>query len=97
MSKWTKHKLWPILKHNDDQLVKALQRLYEFQTNSEKVTKWTMYHNAVGFNKPDSKRMSTYAIRSFYRKLTYKELAWIRPRMYKYTGQLCRIVNGEQC
>lgn len=96
MRKWTKHQMWPILKHNDDQLVKALQELFNYQTKNEKLAKWTLQHNSVGFNKPDSKRLSTYATRSFYRKLSSKEIAWIRPRMYKYVGQLCRIVNGEQ-
>mgnify|MGYP001442041069 CR=1 FL=1 len=96
MSIWTKHAMWAILKHNDDQLVKALNKLFDYQTKYEKVSKWTHHNNSVGFNKPDSKRMSVYAIRSKYRKLTPKELAWIRPKMYKYTGQLCRIANGQQ-
>lgn len=95
-TQWTKPRMWAVLKHNDDQLVKSLQKLFEFQTKYEKISKWTHLNNAVGFNKPDSKLLSTLATRSNYRKLTPKELNLLRIKLYKYTGQLCRIANNSQ-
>jgi len=93
---WTAESLWNKLSTNDSQLIKALHRLYDFQTRTEKIDRETKYFNNVGFNGTDGKFMSSLA--TFHKRFGYlssKQLFCLRKRMKKYSGQLAKIANGE--
>jgi len=92
---WTKDSMWNVLSKSDEQLVKALVKLYDFQTASEKHARDTKYFNGVGFNGTDGKFLSscsTYYMRFGY--LSKKQIYCIRKRLKKYAGQLANIANG---
>jgi len=93
---WTKESIWNVLSKNDNQLIKALHRLYDYQTRTEKIERDTKYFNNVGFNGTDGKFMSSLA--TFHTRFGYlssKQLFCLRKRMKKYAGQLAKIANGE--
>lgn len=93
---WNKDNLWTILSTNDEQLKKALLKLYDYQTRTEKAVRDTKYFNKVGFNGTDGKFMSSLA--TFLNKRGYlspKQMFCLRKRMKKYAGQLAKIANGE--
>jgi len=95
-TKWTKDSVWSKLETNDSQLIKALHKLYDFQTRTEQIARETKYFNGVGFNGTDGKFMSSLA--TFHTKFGYlssKQVYCLRKRMRKYAGQLAKIANGE--
>lgn len=70
-------------------LKETLCLLYEFQTIDEKVDEYTKHTNMVGFNKPDSTKLSPIADKfQKNRRLTGEEWNDARDRMMKYAGQL---------
>lgn len=81
---------------NDDVwLYRAIKAVFDRQTLSEQSTEHTYVTNGVGFNKPDSSRLSYYASWiQRHGKLDglHKDLA--RKKMLKYAGQLAKIANG---
>ena len=84
-----------ILARNDDQVGKALVKLYELQTEDEKANGSTHKHNSVGFNILDAEILSNFA--EFYmkhNKLTPKQLAIARKKIMKYAKQLVDIANS---
>lgn len=93
---WTKDTIWNTLSTNDDQLKKALLKLYEFQTSSEQAAQHTKYQNSVGFNGVDGKFLSNVA--EFLKRngyLSSKQIFRVRKSLRKYAGQLAKIANGE--
>lgn len=96
MKIWTVEEMKNILNKYDDQVGKALVKLYEKQTYDEKQAHETKEHNGVGFNGVDAKILTSFA--NFYKKtgfLTPKQLIIARKKIMKYAAQLCRIVNQE--
>jgi hypothetical protein len=94
---WTTNEIKSIILVNDDQLKKALVKLYAFQTQSEQTSQNTLYFNNVGFNGADGKFLSNVA--EFYNRNGYlspKQIKCVRKRLLKYSGQLAKIVNGKQ-
>ena len=53
-SNWTVEEMKDVLARNDDQVGKALVKLYELQTEDEKASGSTHKHNSVGFNVLDA-------------------------------------------
>lgn len=97
MKTWTANEIKSVILINDNQLIKALIKLYSFQTTSEQNSQDTIYFNNVGFNGADGKFLSNVA--EFYNRNRYlspKQIKCVRKRLLKYAGQLARIVNGEQ-
>jgi len=93
---WTKDEMILILSKRDDQVAKALLKLYEFQTANEQDAEETLYRNNVGFNGVDGPFLSNVA--QFYNKHGYlspKQLFRVRKALRKYAGQLAKIANGE--
>ena len=95
-------KIW--LQKSDEQLIKALIRLYEYQTESEKLSDTTVVKNGVGFNGTDAlilSSMARFAIERIARgtksaqALSEKQIAIVRKKLPKYSGQLARIANGQ--
>ena len=96
MKVWTVEEMKNILNKHDDQVGKALVKLYEKQTYDEQVNYETKENNGVGFNGVDAKILTSFA--DFYKKtgfLTPKQLVIARKKIMKYAGQLCKIVNQE--
>lgn len=73
---------------SDFQAIKALRRIYEFQTQHEKVIGETCEYNGVGFNGQDSKSLSYMAVLSYKTSLTDKQMKFIKARIGKYAMQL---------
>ena len=96
MKTWTKDEMKDILTRYDDQLCKAVVKIWEYQTADEQRVGETKEHNGVGFNGLDANILSSFA--EFYKRtgfLTPKQIVIARKKMMKYAGQLCRIANGE--
>jgi hypothetical protein len=93
---WTVDKMKEILNKYDDQVCKAIVKLYEKQTYDEQVCQDTHEQNGVGFNGLDAPILSSFA--EFYKKtgfLTPKQLIIARKKIMKYANQLCKIANQE--
>lgn len=96
MKAWTVEEIKNILNKYDDQVGKALIKLYTYQTVDEKQEHATKEHNNVGFNAADAPILTSFA--EFYQKrgfLSQKQLIIARKKIMKYAGQLCNIVNQE--
>ena len=96
MKTWTKDEMKDILTRYDDQLCRAVVKIWEYQTADEQKVGETKEHNGVGFNGTDAHILSSFA--EFYKRtgfLTQKQIVIARKKMMKYAGQLCRIANGE--
>lgn len=92
---WTKEEIWEKIQNNDKVMYRALVRLYDLQTEDEKVSKETKEHNGQGFNGYDAEIMSSFA--EFYKKtgfLTPKQKVIARKKLKKYTKQLTNIANA---
>lgn len=96
MSKiWTPEEMKEILTKRDDQVCKAIVKIYEYQTADEQSSHETKEHNGVGFNGADAPIMSSFA--EFYMKrgfLSPKQIMIARKKIMKYAGQLCKIANA---
>lgn len=94
-SNWTVEEMKDVLARNDDQVGKALVKLYELQTEDEKASGSTHEYNSVGFNSFDAEILSSFA--EFYMKyhrLSPKQLAIARKKIMKYAKQLVNIANS---
>lgn len=91
---WTKDQMKEILMKHDDQVGKALVKLYECQTKDEQRAHETKVVNGIGFNGVDAEILSSFA--EFYKNRGYlspKQLVVARKKIMKYAGQLCKIAN----
>ena len=91
---WTEDEIRDYIQTNDKVLYGAIKKLYDEQTEDEKVAGQTKHYNNVGFNGADSRFMSSVAeflIKRGY--LTEKQKFAARKRMVKYTKQLTRLAN----
>ena len=96
MKVWTKDEIKGLIESRDDAVVRGMLRIYDLQTESEKVFGDTHAHNGVGFSGVDGEIMSSfvecYNITNF---LSYKQMKIARKKMLKYAGQLTKISNKE--
>lgn len=92
---WTPEEMKDILNRYDDQVCKAVVKIYENQTSDEKSSYETKHVNGIGFNGADAAIMSRFA--EFYIRygfLSPKMMMIARKKIMKYAGQLCRIANA---
>ena len=94
---WTEGAMRRVLETSDEQLMKAVVKLYDYQTDDEKKGRETIHDNAVGFNKPDASFLTGMA--RLYsdqglEKMTDKQIAKTRKLMLKYIAQLTIIANA---
>lgn len=92
---WTKEQIVNLINTNDDAVMKAVERIYSFQTEDEKVTATTRLKNNRGFNAIDAKLMTS--IVNFYKTrgfLTKKQIEITRKKILKYSKQLTDFANG---
>lgn len=73
---------------SDTMAVKALQRIYEYQTGYEQKIQGTCMANGIGFTGSDGKILSSMAEWSKKRPLTEKQMKLVKARIGKYARQL---------
>ena len=82
-------KLRKQITEKDSQAIKALMRIYEYQTTDEKNIGETVHNNGVGFTGCDSKVLTYFAkAYSRYGRLTDQQLKSLKVRIGKYATQL---------
>lgn len=76
--------------------LRALLRIYQLQTASEKVIEHTTDYNGVGFTGIDGEFMTSLA-KQFISKfsLSAKQYKYVKKAMKKYAGQLLKIALNE--
>jgi hypothetical protein len=102
---WTKNEIRNKLKNHDKWVVRGILAIYKLQTHSERRSKTTHKYNNVGFNSVDAGFLSDLAesaktsIEKYGRKtanaLTDAQMEAGREAIFKYSGQLADIANGE--
>lgn len=94
---WTSGSMRKVLDSSDEQLMKAVVQLYNYQTEDEKKGRETIHDNAVGFNKPDASFLTGMA-RLYLSKglagMTKNQIERTRKLMHKYVSQLTIIANA---
>lgn len=81
-----------MLSTDKDWALRALVKIYEKQTESEKQLGSAINQNGVGFTGLDAQFMGGMA--KYYLKkgaLTDKQLSWVMKKMHKYHGQIVAI------
>jgi len=75
---------------------KALLKIYDRQTQDEKSSESTHYHNNIGFTGADAHILSSFAKQLLYKKfLSPKQMAIVLRKMPKYCRQIMSISNPE--
>lgn len=76
---------------------RALLRIYEFQTQDEKKTQSTVYHNGVGFTGTDGRILTSLAKQyQKYGRLSEKQMFIVFKKMPKYWQQVIKISNEQK-
>lgn len=93
---WTVEEIKSKIENNQIWLERAILAIFDKQTNEEQKTDESIEHNGVGFNKPDSYKLSYYAkwIKSG-KHLSGWHLQNAKIKMAKYSRQLTDIANGR--
>lgn len=93
--KWNKEEIAQLLQSNKRMVEKSIVKLYELQTEDEKVTHSSNHNNGLGFNGVDSNIMSNFAEWLLSGKhLSKKQFQIAQRKIMKYTGQLTKIANN---
>jgi len=94
---WNKDKVKNLLLTNDQAVIRGIIRIWEKQTEDEKVSETTNRNNNVGFTGVDAYILTEYV--NFYNRnkyLSQKQTALARKKIIKYSGQLLRIMQEDQ-
>lgn len=77
---------------NERQAVKALLRIYEYQTDEEQAGGYVYNYNGVGFTTNDADILTSFA-KQYLSKgyLSEKQYALLFKKIAKYAGQLTRL------
>ena len=93
---WTESEISSLIESNDAMVIRSVKKLYEYQTNDEKVAEHTKHLNGVGFNAFDASFLTSIAKQIINeRSLSKNQLRITRKKLKKYTKQLTRIANKE--
>ena len=77
--------------------IKALLKIFEFQTLEEQKSKDTIYHNGVGFNGVDGEILSSFALQFQKKKfLSDKQMTTLFKMMPKYWSQVVKISDEKK-
>ena len=96
METWTKERLVALLEKSDVAVWKAVHRIYQNQTQAEKMVGDTCVYNGVGFSGADGAILSSFA--EFYEKrghLSPKQTTIARKKIKKYTKQLLEYIGRQ--
>lgn len=92
---WTVDEIASLVQNNDVVLYRALNKLFECQTEDEKAIGETHETNGVGFNGVDAPILTSFA--EFYKQRGYlsdKQKAIARKKLVKYKKQLTNLANA---
>jgi hypothetical protein len=93
---WTVEEIRAKIQEDDKWLIRAMQAIYQRQTETERANRNTKVLNNIGFNAMDADFLSGmvafYKDRGFF---TPKQIQVIRRKMIKYAGQLTKIANRK--
>lgn len=93
---WTRTQIDQLLRTNPLAVERAMVRLYELQTNDEKMVGQTRWHNGQGFAAYAGKRGSYYAKWVLSgRHLTGPHLQKALAIALRHSGQLVNIANSK--
>ena len=94
---WTKEEITNLLLTRKDMVERSLLKMWAFQTYSEQESKDTRFINGCGFNKPDGTVLSSFVenLKKYGSFKSDKQVAYVRKKLLKYTGQLVKIANGD--
>lgn len=85
------------LENNPDWAKRALMRIYENQTEAEKVTGETVEYNGVGFTGVDANILTSFAEGlKKYGSLTVKQMVLLHKKIGKYANQIYNITDVEK-
>ena len=92
---WTESEIRELLTTDDKFVCRALKKLYDRQTEGERLSKETHVTNGEGFNKIDADVLTNICEWGLsHGRLTGKQLMLVRRRIMKYSKQLARIANA---
>jgi hypothetical protein len=93
---WTKDDIKQLLATNDAAVLKAMLRIFEYQTFYEQQAEHTQDYNGVGFSGVDGEILSSFT-KQFQTRgfLSPKQMTIARKRMQKYANQLLAIMAGS--
>lgn len=86
-----KKELQDLLCRSDKAVVSAMLRIWDFQTDGEKIASQPLEENGIGFDKVDSSYMKQYVDKHYAGKLTKDDIAFLRFRMLRYWKQLMQL------
>jgi hypothetical protein len=85
------------LQINDQWALRALVRLYELQTKSEKNRRVTVESNGQGFDAMDAPLFTTYVMQLHRRiSLTKEQMDLLHKRIHRYAEQIFKLSNKEE-
>lgn len=76
---------------NDYAVVRAMERIWDLQTDGEKLSGQALIDNGVGFNRIDSVRIKKYIEKHERQSFDAEDIRVIRSIMLKYWKQLMKL------
>ena len=103
-TKWSNltHEQWrtqlhELLLHSDKAVERAIVRIYDLQTDDEKISQKALHYDAMGFNRVDTPILSSFAQNlKAGRHLSYRQMCIARARITKYWRQLMKLSKIKQ-
>lgn len=97
MKTWTDEKIKELLKKDRNFCVRAMLKLFEYQTEAEKRCEKTISNNNVGFNAPDAKKLTSLCkVLNNTGSLSDRQVALVYVKMQKYHKQITNIANSME-
>ena len=86
-----KRELQKLLCTNDYAVVRAMERIWDLQTDAEKLSGQALTENGIGFNRVDSVEIKKYIEKHAQQSLDAEDIRVIRSIMLKYWKQLMKL------
>ena len=86
-----KKELQKLLCTNDYAVVHAMERIWDLQTDAEKLSGQALSENGVGFNRVDSVEIKKYVEKHARQSLDAEDIRVVRSIMLKYWKQLMKL------
>ena len=86
-----KKELHKLLCTNDYAVVHAMERIWDLQTDAEKLSGQALAENGIGFNRVDSVEIKKYVEKHARQSLDAEDIRAVRSMMLKYWKQLMKL------
>lgn len=90
-----KKELQKLLCTNDYAVVHAMERIWDLQTDAEKLSGQALTENGIGFNRVDSVEIKKYVEKHARQSLDAEDIRVVRSMMLKYWKQLMKLSKLE--